>query len=69
VRNTPTGGLLNKWNRALEKTLTVPGVDYLNDTYLGIVFLSNEAYGAPIPGAFYNGTVITGGGLAHSSRP
>jgi beta-glucosidase len=26
------------------------------------LFLSNEPYGVPVPGASYNGTVITGGG-------
>jgi beta-glucosidase len=62
ARNTPTGGAFNRWGFGLENTLTVPGLGYFNDTYLGRLFLSNEPYGAPVPGASYNGTVIAGGG-------
>ena len=62
ARNTPTAGLFKKWGFGLENTLTVPGLGYFNDTYLGRMFLSNEPYGVPVPGASYNGTVITGGG-------
>jgi beta-glucosidase len=62
ARNTPTGGAFNKWGFGLENTLTVPGLGYFNDTYLGRLFLSNEPYGAPVPGAAYNGTLISGGG-------
>lgn len=54
-RNSPTGGLFNKWGFGLENTLTVPGIGYFNDTYLGRLFLSNEPWNAAVPGASYNG--------------
>jgi beta-glucosidase len=62
ARNTPTGGLFNRWGFGMENTLTVPVLGFFNSTYLGRLFLSNEPYGAPVPGASYNGTLITGGG-------
>lgn len=61
-RNTPTGGRFNKWGFGMENTLTVPGLGFFNDTYLGRLFLSNEPWNAPVPGVAYNGTLITGGG-------
>lgn len=61
-RNTPTGGSFNRWGFGVENTLTVPGLGFFNSTYLGRLFLSNEPYGSPVPGASYNGTMITGGG-------
>lgn len=54
-RNSPTGGLFNKWGFGLENALTVPGIGYFNDTYLGRLFLSNEPWNAAVPGASYNG--------------
>lgn len=62
ARNAPTGGAFNRWGFGLENTLTVPGLGYFSNTYLGRLFLSNEPYGSLVPGASYNGTVITGGG-------
>lgn len=63
--NTPTGGRFNKWGFGMENTQSIFFNDTLgifNDTYLGRLFLSNERWDAPVPGASYNGTLITGGG-------
>lgn len=63
--NTPTGGSFNKWGFGMENTQEIFFNDTLgifNDTYLGRLFLSNERWDAPVPGASYNGTLITGGG-------
>lgn len=62
ARNTQTSGAFTKWAFGIENTLAIPGIGYFNDTYLGRLFLSNEPWNAPVPGASYNGTVITGGG-------
>lgn len=63
--NTPTGGRFNKWGFGLESVQDIYFNDTLgvfNDTYLGRLFLSNEPWDAYVPGAAYNGTLITGGG-------